>query len=96
MTEVSKEFVEAMHAWKEFVQITEVVLAELAGFIAQRPQGSSQGRSLAGIPTSAPACPTVVGGGAVEVADDDDVDRGFGGTALEYGSLPERTADPKR
>src|SRR5262249_45694077 len=44
--EVTEVFVEAMHAGKEFVQVTQMILPELASFIAERLQGSGQGGSL--------------------------------------------------
>ena len=34
--EIAKKLVEAMHAWEELVAVTQVVLAELAGHVAER------------------------------------------------------------
>ena len=60
VVQVSEELIEAMHRREKFVQVTEVVLAELAGGIALRLCAVARVTACAGIPTSAPACPTVV------------------------------------
>jgi hypothetical protein len=38
VVEVAEELVEAMHGWQELVAVAEVVLAELAGGVAERLQ----------------------------------------------------------
>ena len=42
--EVAEEFVESVHGRQEFVAVAEVVLAELAGGVAQRLQQLGDGR----------------------------------------------------
>ena len=44
VVEVAEEFVEAMHRGQELVAVAEVVLAELAGHVAERLQEVGDGR----------------------------------------------------
>ncbi len=48
VVQVTKEFVEAVNGRQEFVSVAQVVLAELAGRVALRFQGSGNGHSLSG------------------------------------------------
>ena len=58
--EIAEELVEAVHRGQELVPVAEVVLAELAGGVAQRLERGGDGHRLAGRPLVAPAWPTVV------------------------------------
>ena len=58
--EVAEELIEAVDGGQELVEVAEVVLAELAGGIAQRLEGRGDGQASAGSPILAPAWPTVV------------------------------------
>ena len=53
--QITKELVEAVHAGQIFVQIAEMVLAELSGRVAHSFKRGGDGRACAGSPTSAPA-----------------------------------------
>ena len=58
--EVAVELVEAVHRWQEFVAVTEVVLAELTRRVSHRLSTVAIVTACAGMPSGAPACPTVV------------------------------------
>ena len=46
--EISEEFVEAVHAWKIFVQVTQMIFAELSGGVPHRLERGGDGRCLRG------------------------------------------------
>ena len=50
MVQVTEKFVEAVHRWQELVQVTQVVLAKLPGFIAERLEHGGQRYGLIGYP----------------------------------------------
>ena len=60
MVEVAEELVEAMDGWQKSVLVTEMVLAELTSRIAHRLNTVAMVGASSGIPSGAPACPTVV------------------------------------
>ena len=60
MVEIAEELVEAVHRRQVLVQVAQMVLAELAGLVALRLEHGGEGTASAGMPTSAPAWPTVV------------------------------------
>ena len=60
MVQVAEELIEAVQRRQVFVQVAEVVLAELAGGVAQGLERGGDRAGLSGMPTSAPAWPTVV------------------------------------
>jgi hypothetical protein len=64
VVQVPEKFIEAVQRREKFVQVAEVVLAELPGCIALCLQRVASVTASAGMPTSAPACPTVVKPGA--------------------------------
>ena len=59
MVEVAEELVEAVVGRQELVLVAEVVLAELAGGVAEVLQRRAMVTSLACRPTSAPGRPTL-------------------------------------
>ena len=60
VVQVAEELVEAVQRRQVFVEIAQVVLAELAGRIAQDFSAVASVTAWSGMPTSAPAWPTVV------------------------------------
>ena len=60
MVEIAEELVEAVDGRQHFVAVAEVVLAELAGRIAERLEQLGDSRVSLGMPSFAPGRPTLV------------------------------------
>ena len=60
MIEVAEKFVEAVHRRQVLVAVAEVVLADLAGRVAERLEQFGDGRIFAAEARFAPGIPTVV------------------------------------